>query len=1068
MQINDLLRTACKAPDNEKFILSIRQKGYALSPQWAIDTVPILERTVAEDLQTLAHVVASCISVVEGAPFSADDQGTKTICVEPGLVQKNAIIFHSNTSRILDIIRGRCAASTFNTLSELISLLETYVLFSRSGVNISDAEWRAAFKNEIVSVYQQIRDGVVSLQNVPELPRNTASSTGNHAENTHNATPLVVDMPPDGSSISIPAGAKTTTRSDLRHIRLITAEYEVPPDRVAVLEAIDHHLVPTDFERLRIVSLQGPCGIGKTQAVAEWWTCFGRKKPWGSVFTYDCSRSPGDRIIRALNAHFLGNDIEEIQGALIDAIDRAGHSLIILDGLARYAPFIRTIGHSAPTDADNIALERVRELIRALADAQTRASILVIIQTEHPDKETLYISQQLHAGVSYATLTVPPLSDGDGAFLMSQLGVEGVATEDLRRISRALMGLPLSIVAAAQHLCEVDPTAREEFVIRLSARSRGFEDFREFFERYIELLSLHNQNPEAHPYAFLRLLALMPGPVAKTRIRNLLARGEIRRLRRATLETFQRSPVAFVNDLGEYLDIHIFVRYLLREELRKIGTGEKTEPTANREEIARIHAVCLEEYLRHLPVKRSEFSAVQIDTIEGAVYHLLSLRDFLPEEQHSDGVSHDISVANDDAVMRHRIVTMTATSEEMTKYCLDRIAGYYLLDRHHHATRFLGQFETKARILTYFLEDNDLHSRIRYLSLSDQRRLLFEIGVCWMHAGRLNLAHIAMSRAVEITKSGVTHLLGQPADRSLGGLLSSPDAARQWIEHAETLSTFSVIATRLGRPADEVVDLIERDVVFAKYLAKMALSEQTGDLCEAIEVLRAVRRLIARLAHISLLKGSIEEALEDFRLATHLESIIGRPFLTGDAGRRYIQSLIRSAASDTAVVSEAGDLLEKILSLNGAMDGTRKQQSNEIIPLLTTKIMIHRLRGEFDEALSTLAVAVAHKFVLTGECTYAARVELELEKARLQLAVGRVDETVAQTLRELRVRLHDTHHFLYAIECEALLGEALPLHERGDILRKTEIIARSTGWLLRCEDIHEIHAEGSALKRFGC
>jgi hypothetical protein len=336
-----------------------------------------------------------------------------------------------------------------------------------------------------------------------------------------------------------------------------------------------------------------------------------------------------------------------------------------------------------------------------------------------------------------------------------------------------------------------------------------------------------------------------------------------------------------------------------------------------------------------------------------------------------------------------------------------------------------------------------------------------------MHAGRLNLAHRAISRAAEITARGVVWT-ADDAKRTVAYLLGSSEAARQWIDHTETVSTLSVIATRLGRPADQVLDLISRDAALARHLVMLALEEDASDLRQATELLRAARRLIARLSHISLLKGSIDEALENFRLATRLEGILGRPLLTGDAGRRYIQSLVRSGASDAAIVGEAGELSERILSLSGAMDGSRKQQSNEIIPLLTTKTMIQRLRREFDAAFTTREATMTHKFVLTGECTYAARVELELERARLYIAAGCANQTRTQSLRDLQRKLHDSHHLLYAIECGSLLAEALPPPDRGETLRASEIIARSTGWLLRCEDIAEIRREGSALKRFGC
>ena len=170
-QINNIINAATNAPKTEKFLTSIRGAGYRLSPDWTVDTVPTLERTMEEDLSTLYNTIEQSITIVNNTEFAIDQHGTKTACIDENLIHQNNLIFNSNKNRIIEILRDRCTAQVVDDITNGFNLLHTFVTFGRSGANISDAAWRSAFANEVRDLYKRLRDSVISLHNVPELPK---------------------------------------------------------------------------------------------------------------------------------------------------------------------------------------------------------------------------------------------------------------------------------------------------------------------------------------------------------------------------------------------------------------------------------------------------------------------------------------------------------------------------------------------------------------------------------------------------------------------------------------------------------------------------------------------------------------------------------------------------------------------------------------------------------------------------------------------------------------------------------------------------------------------------------
>jgi TIR domain/NACHT domain len=849
----------------------------------------------------------------------------------------------------------------------------------------------------------------------------------------------------------------------LSGIRMLEPNYELTPGRRSLLRKLQNQLRPSQSQPLRIVTLQGQAGVGKSQTIAEWWTAHGDRAFKGNVFTLNCERKPGDQIVNALTAHFLHGQPGPIEKA-VEAINAAVRPLIILDGLVKDLPQIPGSESQllAPTDADSVALSSVRALLSELSRRAVSASVLLAIQTDRPDSDALRISSQLHAGVCFTIIPITPLSEEDGAHMLRRLGVRELSITDLKRISRQLMGLPISLQAAAAYLVDANLLEQEVFITQLTLDGAQSQSFADFFARYLTLLYRGRVEGEAHPHAFLRLLALMPGPVPKVLIETLLGHGRITRLQTATLESLLRHRLAFVADLGERLDLHPLARKLLRNELVRIVSGNGPADTTSRDELAWIHATAADYYLRQLPTSSRDFTTIEAETIEGAVHHLLWLRDLLPEDRQTSIAPGKLQ--DSERAVRERIISIQTTAGEITRFCFERIISRYFFNRDHHVTRFLGQFETKARILTYFLEGHSLTGMAKNLVGADWFRLVLEIGICWMHAGRLLIAERAVAAASKLCKTSA-----KVADSFLTTLSHDDEVRRTWMERSEAISTSCAVSIRLGRPADQVMSDIERDFRLAREIAYRLLSDQDPITNIATELSRAVRRLIGRRAHIELLLGDIESALDMFDLAVALErKFSGRDWLIGDVGRRHIQALVRSNAGDSGKIAQAQAILDCNIRNSTAERAGIRRQSNEIIPLLVTKSMLCRVNAMYPEAEKCCQDALEHPFVRLGECTFAARMELELESARIRIARGEAKESLTSTLQNLQRQLTEARHWMHVVECELLQSEIMPGQERETLLASCEIKARSAGWLLRCADILEIRQGRSAIKRFGC
>ena len=163
---------------------------------------------------------------------------------------------------------------------------------------------------------------------------------------------------------------------------------------------------------------------------------------------------------------------------------------------------------------------------------------------------------------------------------------------------------------AAHCLRTADPQAVERFLSAVHDPDE-LQHFEVVYGHYLEALNGGLYDPEAHPHAYLRLLALMPGPVPKDRIERLLARHRIRRLQKGSVGRFARMRLPFVVDTGLHIDLNPMVRSLLRQELERHLDRDDIDVRGDREEVRWIHAESALWCFDRAP-KTTEFTVVEI------------------------------------------------------------------------------------------------------------------------------------------------------------------------------------------------------------------------------------------------------------------------------------------------------------------------------------------------------------------------------------------------------------------------------------------------------------------------
>lgn len=852
--------------------------------------------------------------------------------------------------------------------------------------------------------------------------------------------------------------APTQRTAQRRYMPLVKGMREVASSGSAsqftseLLDQISRGTRNIGFAGPRLVLLHGQPGYGKSYRIAQWWWRSGHLSFRSAMLYLDASRAPGDQLIRNINAYF-GLAGEVVGPELAARIRAAGYPLIILDGLS-----LEASGSTMhPTQADSESWRSVRELIALLAREQVPAAVLLGVQTVRgADSAWRQLAGTMLAEME--AIEVQALPEAEGARLLQDLGVSGYTETDLERISRQLMGMPIALEAAARFVVGLadqgDQVALEEFALKSEGRSGEFSKFEEFFDRLIELLE-RTKNHEAHPHAFMRLLALFPGAAHRTRVELLLRERRIRRLTKLDLPRMLANPPPFVQQSGERVDLHPFARKLLLADLDRILLKEISDESTDKAELQWIHLRMADICISQLPERERDFPSVDLELIEAALHHLLALSRLLPL---------DAALSTDPATTRmHALIGDQIDTPAILRFCFQQIVSRFLLDRSHHVTRFLGHYETKARLLSYMTTSWRGEELPAALSKDNAQLLFQEMGMCWMHGGRLKLATDAIAKALNATappsrdtKAYVDQIM-DPDDLH-------EELRRRWIQYAELASTSALILMRQGRILHDVHDVLaSAESVAMEIESRVTLKKTT----KPTDVIRAARRILSRSAHLSLAAGKVEEAIGRFQRSTEIERTIGNPFLSGDACRRYVEALIRSRQEDHTAIARARELVTANLEWSEKQSSRRRRASNDIVALLLSDAIVSRVERDLNVARAKLDAISAHPFVLSGECPYAALQEIRLETLRLRIALGG-DGELANDLQVLIRHLADTHHEFYRREALLLQAEIEPSQRvRNEILNDVGTHGKLSGWRRWSADVELLRDGGSVVQQIG-
>lgn len=151
MQIN---RNLLNSTGYRRVISSLRGEGYILASDWLIYKLIAINQTVSQDVETLNTIIYRCIGLVESSSFVTDCEDTKVLQIADGTKKTFHVMFSDLSTRLLSIINLGNGSQAAKDAEDTFNLLNSYVIFARSGKSISDEDWRRAYRSEIIAVYR--------------------------------------------------------------------------------------------------------------------------------------------------------------------------------------------------------------------------------------------------------------------------------------------------------------------------------------------------------------------------------------------------------------------------------------------------------------------------------------------------------------------------------------------------------------------------------------------------------------------------------------------------------------------------------------------------------------------------------------------------------------------------------------------------------------------------------------------------------------------------------------------------------------------------------------------------
>lgn len=845
-------------------------------------------------------------------------------------------------------------------------------------------------------------------------------------------------------------GARAKLESDLNALPPLHEKHVSTGERLAFLRTLDRALRLTKHAPRKVTLIHGPAGLEKADLIREWCRDMSRGA-FANILALDCTQ-PSDQLFRQVTRHFTGEPAESLEG-LGSSLAAAGKTLIILVGLSDPQD-------SAAESAKPNAIVPIRTLLEIIARAPASVSVLLCVHTS-PDGDVNAIAKNLGVSLSSPPLAVPPLDAEAAAVLLRTYGVDFLSQRDIEAIATEIAGLPLSLEYIAAYLKLLNKRDLEAFLAFDPNTPFSFEDF---LKEYLKIAVPSDPNQDAHPVAFLRLLALTPQCASKELLEYILNFVEVGRLTMPAVSAFLREPPPGVRVSNNTFYLHTVVRNALWQDMA--AALKRGDANLSETELTGIHVAAARFFVERFNGLKTEYRDIWARMLEGAVHHLLCVAMLARPSTEADarkpleGIEH--------------LADANIEPQSIVRYCFKELAEPHLCDSKHYASRYMGLFETKADILTRFAQTGYVGregSPSQMLDTDQRIHLQIEIGVSWLHSGRLQPAIAALSSAHEETRRTLHVSAKQLAD-AWADPVAAIATGRKWRQHAQALSTLALSQLRHGRGAEMVYAVLDGDLPKAETIADLVSGERLTHETHK-RLANGARRIIGRRAHLDLARGGLEKALERFHVATRLQKAAEYECLDGELARRYVETLVRSRASNPDHLELAKEIVARnlIVQTRDATKSKLRGESNEIIALFTSQAMLKRVEGKFKEAAEILAVAAKHPFVASGECPYAARKELEIEQARLKVVTAGNDAhgTLYQELLALERELANTRHAQLARQVMLMRAEILDDgDQKYELLGVVQTQAATSAWLLRLKDVEVLSNGDSALQILGC
>lgn len=854
-------------------------------------------------------------------------------------------------------------------------------------------------------------------------------------------------------------GADEHRSSVITEFRRIPLETPIPASRMKLSSTIESMMVEEPSPRPSFVVLHGRSAVGKSFLVSHWFRDYGAARFGPYAARLDCSAIAFDQIVPYLT-EFLRrtNDNSDADQTLPELLKTNESNLIVLDGLR----FDRTeTGRPILFGHDQIVSyvpDLMRTLHPILRDSGNTSCILVV----EDNRQSLTLDpfvRDLTARVNFHSHNIPHLTEEEGATFLSEISGSAVRPDRHREIARQLRGLPLALRAAGEELKHSNPLAQERYMNPAIVNSdrEHTNDFELFVLGYMkraeddekgERIQTLSDQEQAHPVAAARLLALMPAAIGKEQLRFLLEPGKVGRLGTNSLGSIIRSESPFIIPSEHSVDLHAMARNVLKREMNKLLDGTTTDEYATKDEIEWIHWKAAQWHLRILnPDNLSDASdsqypvdAITVRTVADFVSHVVEqirIKQLRGDPRLGEGSINQVSEGLID-LFRQRADQLTDV--QLWSLAFQQVRKY-LLEKANYSTRIFGQFEAKAHVLETLASPL---KKMKFASPFLEANLQKEIGLCWMHCGRLQSALHAVDHGLKACERNLDKDGVEGGRKNFFPILSSNSAGwmkEMWSALCDLESTSTIIRIRQGRALDMIVDTVTPFIECADRLSKdMEGLTKPPDSLHVPPLERGVIRILSRFADLLLQQGRYRESKSRFEQASQLQRAVRGRDLDGEAARRYVYLLCSHEDESERNFEQARQILDANIKRCvefGGHEGAR-YGSNDIIPFLVQRAYLERTLGNFQEAEESLEQVQNHSYMKRRECTFIASEEYSLERARLQIAKGTGTGTGTEELHQrLTRKSHEAlaaHHMLLKAEYDILLAMIVGPDERDRIL----------------------------------